>query len=102
MCPAKNQEPGKEEMGFFPVRIPIKGDISVYKVSVPLSSLSSQQRDLLTSTHPFPSPTSTTPLLNSLLATGLASDKPTGNAVLWECTVHVFVHLSRPTNDSDT
>ena len=96
----RNQE--RKRWVFFPVRIPIKGGISVYKVSVPLSSLSSQQRDLLTSTHPFPSPTSMPPLLNSLLATGLASDKPTGNAVLWECTVHVFVHLSRPTNDSDT
>ena len=85
MCPAK--EPGKEEMGFFP------GPDTYQRWHFCLQSLCASVITLKSTKgsidkHTFPSPTSTTPLLNSLLATGLASDKPTGNAVLWECTVH--------------
>ena len=71
----KNHE--RKRWGYFPVRIPIKGGISVFKVSVPLSSLSSEQRTALqgqpvirppatcsSSTHFFPSllPGQRTPL----------------------------------------
>ena len=68
----KNDE--RKRWGVFPVRIPVKGGVSVFKVSVPLSSLTTHQRDLLTSTLPVPTsiPKSTsalpaTPLLNALL-----------------------------------
>ena len=70
----KNDE--RKRLGFFPVRIPVKGVVSVFKVSVPLSSLTTHQRDLLTSTLPVPTsnPKSTsalpaTPLPNALLTT---------------------------------
>lgn len=41
----KNYE--RKRWGFFPVRLPIKGGVSVFNVSVPLSSLSIEQRNLL-------------------------------------------------------
>ena len=35
--PVKNSE--RKRWGYFPVRIPLKGSVSVFKVSVPLTSL---------------------------------------------------------------
>lgn len=92
----KNYE--RKRWVFFPVRIPFKSGISVFKVSVPLSSLSSQQRDILTSTlpsttnsPPVPSSLSTTPLLNSLLNASGNSDY----RCIHTCTI--YTSFSGPT-----
>lgn len=84
----KNHE--RKRWGYYPVRIPIKGGISVFKVSVPLSDLSSDQRTALlaqppTTQPPIRSSSTQTPLLNSLLS---SSSEP----VVTTCT-YVYVHI---------
>ena len=84
----KNHE--RKRWGYYPVRIPIKGGISVFKVSVPLSALSSDQRTALlaqppTAQPPIQSSSTQTPLLNSLLS---SSSEPVVTTF-----TYVYVHI---------
>ena len=86
----KNHE--RKRWGYYPVRIPIKGGISVFKVSVPLGALSSDQRMALLAQPPSTQPpirssSTRTPLLNSLLS---SSSEP----VVTTCTyMYVYVNI---------
>ena len=64
----KNNE--QKRWGYFPVRIPIKGGVSVFKVSIPLATIG---RVIL------PQPQSTTPLLISLLSESSVVEQPTSS-----------------------
>ena len=90
VCKEKKHE--RKRWGYYPVRIPIKGGISVFKVSVPLGALSSDQRMALLAQPPSTQPpirssSTQTPLLNSLLS---SSSEP----VVTTCTyMYVYVNI---------
>ena len=70
-------------MGYFPVRIPIKDGVSVFKVSVPLLSPLYHQKTALSTTSSLPATVTTTTLVTSRLSASLASTTSTRGCFLY-------------------
>ena len=90
----KNHE--RKRWGYYPVRIPIKGGISVFKVAVPLSAHLSDQRTALlaqppTTQPPIRSSSTQTPLLNSLLSS--SSEPVITTCMCMSIYIHVYMYI---------
>ena len=96
----KNHE--RKRWGFYPVRIPIKGGVSVFKVSIPLSALSSQQKTVLQLQPPDTSPS--TPLLHSLLSANFSEEPscPSGSCEYADSVWALLRMLTFNSNCTDT